>query len=254
MLKPPGQPHSESRLAAGIPLRVLLDRREHFLPRMMYRFFEVAARQPEIRFYKEAEAMRHYCLQKVIQLENQSSWNIFSPEVRAVWQESWQFYHGDRGVWTDYWRIIKYSGYLQREDPELDPPLRRSNNLAHRLGVLPSFQKDRVICFCGLEPTPGSSGFLEGELDHFKSKSVDGHPMPLEYPTCPFVLPSTSCGLAGRGGIRFDGFDTPGFDVVVDARSNFLPKDDEIMGLPALLPTGRLPQQTDSGSQEDDSN
>ncbi|SCZ93647.1 BZ3500_MvSof-1268-A1-R1_Chr6-3g08793 [Microbotryum saponariae] len=249
MPDPPAPPRFK-----GIPLRVLIDRRENFLPHMMYRFFEVAVRQPEVRYYKEAEViwqavsdetwrqleaymekLREYCQQIGRRLQQQSSWNIFSPDVRAVWRESWQFYHGDRSVWSDYWRIINYSGwYVNRlrnkfisdhnsKQPGLAPPLRRSDNLLHRLGALPSFRRERVVYFKGFEAIPGPSGFLEGELDHLKR----------------------------RGGIRFDGIGiSTDFAVVVDARSNIWPKDDEVLGIAALLPTGTESesQETDSGS------
>ncbi|SGY16687.1 BQ5605_C012g06950 [Microbotryum silenes-dioicae] len=236
----------------GIPLRVLIDRREHFLPDMMFRFFEYAVRQPEARFYKEAEiiwqavsettwrelraytkALAIYCKQVGTRLEQRSSWNIFSPDVWAAWLELKRFYLGERGLCNDYWRIIKYSGYLinalrdrfisqyNAKHPKLDPPLRRSDNLILRLGSLPSFRKDRVAYFQTPDPTPGPSGFLWGELDHFKR----------------------------RGGIVFDGKTFPtDFDVVTDTRPNFMPKDDEILGIAALLPTC-----TDSESQETDS-
>ncbi|SCZ93874.1 BZ3500_MvSof-1268-A1-R1_Chr6-3g08941 [Microbotryum saponariae] len=187
----------------GIPLRVLIDRREHFLPDMMFRFFEYAGRRPKARFYKEAEiiwqavsentwqeleayskALRLYCEEIETRLEQRSGWNIFSPEVWAVWLESMKFYYGERGLCNDYWKIIKYSGYLlhalrdrfiseyNAKHPELDPPLRRSDNLILRLGSLPSFRKDRVAYFSFPDPTPsGPSGFLEGEREHLQSRS-----------------------------------------------------------------------------------
>ncbi|SGY16526.1 BQ5605_C012g06894 [Microbotryum silenes-dioicae] len=256
-----------------IPLRVLIDRREYFLPEMMFRFFEVAIRRPEARFYMEAEAyseaLRLYCVQIATRLEQRSGWNLFSREVWAAWIESHKFYHGDRGLCNDYWRVIMYSGYRKyfyvsprppqlqsartrrtythslaiaqvintlrdrfiaeynAKHPKFDPPLQRSDNLIHRLGALPSFRRDRVVYFEGFEPTPGPgpSAFLDGELDHLKR----------------------------RGGIRFDGKGVPtDFAVVVDAKSDLWPKDDEILGSAAVLPPGTASesQETDSGTQD----
>ncbi|SGY16704.1 BQ5605_C012g06956 [Microbotryum silenes-dioicae] len=124
------------------------------------------------------EELQECCLQIGIRLEQRSSWNIFSPDVRAVWREPWQFYHGDRSVWSDYWRIVKYSGfyvhhlrnkfisYYNSKHPEPAPPLRRSDNLLHRLGALPSFRRDRVVYFQGIvEATPGPSGFFVDEVE-----------------------------------------------------------------------------------------
>ncbi|SCZ93650.1 BZ3500_MvSof-1268-A1-R1_Chr6-3g08795 [Microbotryum saponariae] len=179
----PGGAFAAKPFARAHPLAVQHNhaRTAHFLPHTMFRFFYVAAYQPEVHYYKEAEViwqavsdntwrqleayieeLRECCLQIGIRLEQRSSWNIFSPDVRAVWRESWQFYHGDRSVWSDYWMIIKYSGfyvhylrnqfisYHNSKHPELAPPLRRSDNLLHRLGALPLFRRDRVVYFQGI--------------------------------------------------------------------------------------------------------
>ncbi|KDE07070.1 hypothetical protein MVLG_02646 [Microbotryum lychnidis-dioicae p1A1 Lamole] len=202
------EPSAPTR-SKGIPLRVLINRRECFFPDMMFRFFEYAGRRPKARFYKEAEiiwqavsektwreleayskALLDYCVEIETRLEQRSGWNIFSPQVWAARLELMKFYYGERGLCNDYWKVIRYSGY----------------------GSLPSFRSDRVAYFSFPDPRPsGPSGFLEGEQEHLKK----------------------------HGGIVFDGTSTglpTDFDVVVDARSNFLPKDDEILGIAALLP------------------
>ncbi|SCZ89600.1 BZ3500_MvSof-1268-A1-R1_Chr9g10471 [Microbotryum saponariae] len=243
MLDRPVQPHCDSRRATGIPLRLLLDKRDHFLPDNMSRFFEQTAIEPTARFYKEAEVIwqavseetwveldnyieeiRQRCIQIEIRLRQRASWNMFTSEARAAWRDSWQFYYGKDSLWTEYRAIVRHSGYsihflrekyisqFNAKHPELDPPLRQSDKLTHRLSGLPSFKRDYVAYLRreGFEPAR-CSGLFEDALAHVKR----------------------------RGGIHFDDRATPDFDVTVDGRAHALPKDGDILGLPSLLPPPR---------------
>ncbi|SGY14008.1 BQ5605_C010g06035 [Microbotryum silenes-dioicae] len=234
MLDRPVQPHCDSRRATGIPLRLLLDKRDHFLPGDMSRFFEETAIEPTARFYKEAEVIwqavseetwveldnyveeiRHRCNHIIIRLRQRASWNMFTSEARAAWRDSWQFClrEGQLHLMQPiHFLREKYISQFNAKHPELDPPLRQSDKLTHRLSGLPSFKGDYVAYLRreGFEPAR-CFGLFEDALAHVKR----------------------------RGGIHFDDRPTPDFDVLVDGRAHALPKDRDILGLPAVLPPPR---------------
>ncbi|SCZ98138.1 BZ3500_MvSof-1268-A1-R1_Chr3-3g06601 [Microbotryum saponariae] len=154
----------------GISLRMLLDKREPFFPYSLAAFFW---KLPlcTLLYYKECEqiwqavgeatwvelvaykdALAQYNAQRDAQLRQQSSWNILSSEMWIAWREQWATRSRagsdrnkiiqDTGIALHWTRELYIKEYNSRH-PELDPPLRRSDNLNERLPDLPSIERDR---------------------------------------------------------------------------------------------------------------
>ncbi|SDA02963.1 BZ3500_MvSof-1268-A1-R1_Chr11-1g03238 [Microbotryum saponariae] len=223
----------------GIPLRVVLDKHDRFLPETISEFYCFLGRQQEAFHYHESEVIWHavsgarweeldtyikafeeHSEQRWEEARGNLSYNIFSAAVRNDWKDLWRFAPTNGPLmcqieqWTGIYmhRIRKvYILQCNKNFPSIDPPLRESDNLAVRLapyGGLPSWAPDRREWFqnfgCTIA-TRSHPGYLSNdEIDHIR-----------------------------RRGVHFGLDPVIGFKSVVDTRAE---ASTEVMGLPELLP------------------
>ncbi|SCV73380.1 BQ2448_7306 [Microbotryum intermedium] len=223
----------------GIPLRVLLDKRDRLLPETISEFYRLLASRTGAYHYHQSEVIWHAVseatwleleayLEAFVERSKQRwddirrnwSYNIFSAEVREDWKDLFRSAYVEDPLvfqieeWTGLCIHTVRKLYIEAYNENyrgVRPPLHLSDNLAVELlpyGGLHSWAEFRRAWFRGL----GSS---------LANQSHPGH------------LSSDEIKHLGRKGVHFGLNPVISFRNVVDTRVEC---SKQVLGLPELLP------------------